>query len=141
MNFEMILDNCCDQEAFQSWFWMNGNWGDQEDFQSWSWIVEVTKRLFNLDLDLWRPRGFSTSILTKGSQGTFQPQNRSCGDKGSFQSRTWWKVTNGLFNLETGVVVTKGLFNLNLDKRNEGAFQPRNRSCGDHEAFQPRSWW
>ena len=50
MNFEMILDNCCDQEAFQSWFWMNGNWGDQEDFQSWSWIVEVTKRLFNLDL-------------------------------------------------------------------------------------------
>ena len=48
----------------------------------------VTKVLFNLDLEereprgfstlepeLWRPRGFSTSILKKGNQGAFQPWN------------------------------------------------------------------
>ena len=131
MNFEMILDNCCDQEAFQSWSWMKGNWGDQEAFQSWSWMggnwgdqealqswswIVVTKGLFNLDLDkrepggslisepeLWWPRGFLTSILMKGNQGAFQPWNRSCND--------------------------------------QGAFQPWNQSCDDQGAFQPRSWW
>ena len=70
----------------------------------------MTKGLFNLDLDereprgfqpwnrscgnqgalqlryeLWRLRGFSTSILMKGNLGDFQPRNWSCGDQGAFQ--------------------------------------------------------
>ena len=54
-------------------------------------VIKVAKRLFNPGLELWRPRGFSTLILTKGNQG--------------------------VFNLRTGAVATKGLFNLNLDER------------------------
>ena len=85
---------------------------------------------FTSEPKLWRPRGFSTSILTKGNQGAFLswilmkgnqgvflPRNRSYGDQGAFLPRSWRKVTNELFCLRTRVVTTKGLFYLELDER------------------------
>ena len=87
MIFELILDN----------------WGDQEAFQSRSWMWMVTKGLLTLELELGRPRGFSTSILKNGNQGAFQPRNQSCGDQGAF-------------NLDLSFD-NQELFNLNLDER------------------------
>ena len=88
--------------------------------------LSVTKGLFNLDLDersmcnqgafqtrSWRrnclrPRGFSTSILTKEMSAT----------KRAFQPRSWWKVIKRLFNLETRVVYDQGPFQHRSWQRN-----------------------
>ena len=116
----MILDNCCDQEAFQSW--------------SWNWSY------------LW-PRSFSTSILTKemsATKGAFQPWSWRKVIKGFSTFKSKLSVTKGLFNMKEPFA-TKGLFNLYLDegivcdqrgfsisiltKGNQGAFQPWNQTC------------
>ena len=104
-------------------------------------VIEVTKRLFNPNLELWRPRAFSTSILMKGNQRAFEPQNWSCGDQGAFQPRSWWTVTKRLFNLDLDereprifsiskleLWRTRGFLTSILKKKNQGA-------------FQLRSWW
>ena len=117
-------------------------------------VIEVTKRLFNPNLELWRPRAFSTSILTKGNQRAFEAQNWSCGDQGAFQPRSWRTVTKRLFNLDLDereprifsiskleLWRTRGFLTSILKKKNQGAFQPWNQSCGGQGAFQLQSWW
>ena len=104
---------------------------------------KVSKGLLYLNLELWRPRGFSTLIwmkgiqgaslprnlsygdqraslprsLMKGNQGASLPQTLDCGDQGASLSWSWWKVTMGLLYLRTWIVATKGLLYLDLDER------------------------
>ena len=43
----------------------------------------MIERLLYLNLELWRPRGFSTSILMEGVQGAYQPQNLDWCNQGA----------------------------------------------------------
>ena len=98
------------------------------------------KGFFYLNLELWRPRGFSTLILMKGNQGASLPRNLNCVDqraslpwflmkgnqwvslprnwivvtKGLLYLDLWWKVTEGLLYLRTWIVVTNRLLYLDL---------------------------
>ena len=43
----------------------------------------MIERLLYLNLELWRPRGFSTLILMEGVQGAYQPQNLDWCNQGA----------------------------------------------------------
>ena len=47
----------------------------------------MIERLLYLNLELWRPRGFSTPILMEGVQGAYQPQNLDWCNQGAFLPR------------------------------------------------------
>ena len=111
-------------------------WGDWEASLSQSWIV-ATKGLFCLDLNgrsrrglctsevgaierllylnlkLWQPRGFSTSIRMEGNEVACLPRNLgwliglsiililNCDDQGASLPQSKWKVTKGFVYLGT----------------------------------------
>ena len=75
----------------------------------------MIERLLYLYLELWRLRGFSTSIWMEGNQGASLPQNLgrlrgfsifilNCDNQGASLPRSEWKVTKGLFYLWTWAI-------------------------------------
>ena len=81
----------------------------------WKWFltIDVTKRLFNPNLD----------IGVVCDQRASQPRSWRKVTKGLLNLGTWRKVIKGLLNLETGVGTSiKGLLNLNLDERQPKGF-------------------
>ena len=91
--------------------------------------------------ELWRPRGFCTSILMEGNQRASLSRNLNYGDQGTSLPRSWWKVTKGLLYPGTWIVATKGLLYLDLDGRCPRASLPRNLNYGNQGPSLPRSWW
>ena len=132
--------------AFQPWSWRKVIKGFST-FKSKLFVTKglfnmkepfATKGLFNLYLNegiVCDQRGFSTSILTEGNQGAFQPWNQTCswqrGISTSILSREL-SATKGLFifDLYEGIVCDHGASNLDPD---EGTVY-------DQRAFQPWSW-